>query len=118
MTPYQKKLLDPKWQNKRLEILCRDNHTCQGCQGEMGSSILQVHHKRYILGNEPWEYESKDLITLCSECHSMEEFYKEQIKSTVDSLHVNGVSYHQIFECLSSETSYLLKNKMYGQTGE
>lgn len=30
---------------------------------------LQVHHKYYVLGNEPWEYNNDALVTLCRECH-------------------------------------------------
>jgi len=30
---------------------------------------LHVHHKCYIQGYLPWEYDDKDLITLCEECH-------------------------------------------------
>jgi hypothetical protein len=30
---------------------------------------LQVHHKYYVLGNEPWEYNNEALVTLCNECH-------------------------------------------------
>ncbi len=32
--------------------------------------ILQVHHKKYIDGRLPWEYEDDDLITFCNECHN------------------------------------------------
>lgn len=31
--------------------------------------ILQVHHKKYIKGRMPWDYENEDLITLCKNCH-------------------------------------------------
>lgn len=31
--------------------------------------MLQVHHKRYILGKLPWQYSNSDLITLCNYCH-------------------------------------------------
>lgn len=30
---------------------------------------LNVHHKYYINGNFPWEYDNGALITLCEECH-------------------------------------------------
>lgn len=32
--------------------------------------VLNIHHKRYILNRNPWEYDNVDLITLCSECHT------------------------------------------------
>ncbi len=30
---------------------------------------LNVHHKCYRRGREPWEYDEKELITLCPDCH-------------------------------------------------
>lgn len=30
---------------------------------------LHAHHKHYIVGRLPWEYEEKDLTTLCNWCH-------------------------------------------------
>jgi hypothetical protein len=69
-TAYQKKLLDPKWQKKRLEILNRDKWVCRMCCD--GKNTLQVHHKYYIGGKNPWEYDDHILVTLCSECHEHE----------------------------------------------
>lgn len=30
---------------------------------------LHVHHKHYIKGKEPWDYDDSALITLCADCH-------------------------------------------------
>lgn len=30
---------------------------------------LNVHHKYYIQGHKPWEYENDALVTLCEDCH-------------------------------------------------
>lgn len=67
---YKKRLLDPRWQKMRLEILNRDEFTCQSCGDS--ESTLHVHHRYYISGNMPWEYSPKALITLCYSCHDME----------------------------------------------
>lgn len=67
---YSKKLLDPRWQKKRLEILSRDEFKCQSCGDE--TNTLHVHHRMYIQGREPWEYDDKQLITLCWVCHEEE----------------------------------------------
>ena len=64
-----KDLADPRWKKKRNSILKRDNFECQMCQGE---EMLDVHHKLYIDGHRLWEYEDKDLITVCKSCHSEE----------------------------------------------
>jgi len=67
---YSNKLKDPRWQKKRLKILERDNFTCRNCKRD--DITLSVHHKRYIKGNDPWEYPDKYLITLCQPCHDIE----------------------------------------------
>lgn len=76
-TAYSKKLLDPRWQKKRLEILSRDKFRCRCCGNDRNT--LHVHHKYYESGYEPWDYENDTLITFCSSCHEEETlFIKEQ----------------------------------------
>lgn len=67
MTAYLEKLKDPRWQKKRLEIMERDKFTCQACNAT--DKTLNVHHKAYESGKNPWDYAEKDLITFCEECH-------------------------------------------------
>jgi 5-methylcytosine-specific restriction endonuclease McrA len=65
---YQEKLQDPRWKERRMEILVRDKGRCVAC----GSPHwLQVHHKEYISGLEPWEYPDELLETLCRRCHEI-----------------------------------------------
>lgn len=64
---YAELLKDPRWQRKRLEILQRDGWRCQKCERE--DKTLHVHHRRYVYGRKPWEYEEQDLVTLCEDCH-------------------------------------------------
>jgi len=68
---YKKKLLNPKWQRKRLSILERDNWTCQHCLNT--TKTLEVHHINYKSNCEPWDHPDDLLQTLCSDCHSMLE---------------------------------------------
>ena len=70
MSKYSEKLKDPRWQKKRLEILERDEFTCQLCFDS--ESTLMVHHKVYDKTKEPWEYENSELVTLCQSCHEYE----------------------------------------------
>lgn len=70
MSTYAQKLKDPRWQRKRLEIMSRDGFTCQKCGS--ASNTLNVHHHRYLLGRNPWEYPDADLVTLCEKCHESE----------------------------------------------
>lgn len=67
---YKEKLLDPRWQKKRLEILERDEWCCQKCFDS--ENTLHVHHRLYGRGKEPWEVDNDLLVTLCAECHQEE----------------------------------------------
>lgn len=64
---YSAKLLDPRWQKKRVEILQRDNFTCQLC-GDTRTT-LHVHHDAYK-GN-PWNIGNDKLKTVCAHCHDV-----------------------------------------------
>lgn len=65
---YGEKLLDPRWQKRRLEIFERDEWVCRGCR--RASRTLHVHHLWY--DGEPWEVPDNALLTLCAECHKTE----------------------------------------------
>ena len=65
---YADKLKDPRWQKKRLEIMERDEFTCQHCFKT--NKTLTVHHLTYRHGQEPWEADATDLLTLCEDCHT------------------------------------------------
>lgn len=47
----------------------RDSFTCLRC-GDT-ETTLNVHHKKYIKGREPWEYELDNFETLCEVCHKV-----------------------------------------------
>jgi len=67
-TSYFEKLKDPRWQKKRLEVLEKSAWSCESC-GDT-KTTFHVHHKQYIKGREPWEYEVGQLSALCSSCHA------------------------------------------------
>lgn len=73
---YSKKLKDPRWQKKRLEILERDDWSCQKCSDT--ESTLVVHHRRYIYGKDPWDYPNYMLVTLCESCHETERETRQE----------------------------------------
>lgn len=93
-TTYAKKLLDPRWQKKRLQILQRDGFKCVECQSD--TKTLHVHHKNYIYGNDPWDYTDTNFITFCEDCHQMEEYFKEQFKGLIHDLLLMGHTYTSI----------------------
>lgn len=71
---YQYQLKHPKWQKKRLEILNRDNFTCQKC-GDL-ETTLHIHHLKYPENGNAWDIGNEHLITLCSHCHKIVEILK------------------------------------------
>jgi hypothetical protein len=67
---YAEKLKDPRWQKKRLEIMERDEWTCQICGTK--EKTLHTHHLLYIKGREPWDYVDPSLQCLCEDCNEKE----------------------------------------------
>lgn len=74
MSTYSQLLKDPRWQKKRLEIMNRDDWSCQECCDT--SEMLVVHHKYYDKKLMPWEYPEKCYMTLCNSCH--EQYHKDE----------------------------------------
>lgn len=75
---YAKKLTDPKWQRKRLEVMQAANWKCQIC-GD-AKEELNVHHPDYDKGMEPWEYLNRSLQCLCKTCHTISHATKWKFK--------------------------------------
>lgn len=73
---YGEKLQDPKWQRKRLEIMRRDDFTCQLCGDK--ETTLNVHHHEYWPNTEPWNYPDDNFQTLCRWCHQLVEITKDR----------------------------------------
>lgn len=87
MISYSEKLKDPRWQKVRLQVLNRDEFTCQHC-GDT-ETTLHVHHLSY--SGEPWETEDNLLITLCEVCHRDEtDSLKLQEKQLIKCLKLRG----------------------------
>ena len=85
---YSDKLKDHRWQKKRLEILDRDNWSCQICGAT--DRTLHAHHVHY--DNElqnPWEYNNDQIITLCDSCHSIEH---ECLQMSKDYLLITAIT--------------------------
>ncbi len=88
---YRQKLLDPRWQKKRLQILERDDWTCQICYDT--ESTLHVHHRLYIAGADPWDYPAEYLVVLCEGCHEIEgQRMHLASRQVVDALKLAGCS--------------------------
>jgi hypothetical protein len=73
---YGDKLKNPKWQKKRLKKLEEQDFTCEACDTK--DDTLHVHHLKYKVGAEPWEYENSELAVLCEGCHKLVHDHKLQ----------------------------------------
>lgn len=95
---YQRKLRDPRWQQRRLKLLESANWTCQEatCKNwrhflvppqdrpanESGPP-LEIHHLYYEWGREPWEYPDDAHLVLCDDCHERRAAIERQIKRDI-----------------------------------
>lgn len=104
-TRYKEKLLDPRWQRCRLEILNRDNFRCRYCNDD--KTELHVHHLKYQ--GEPWEGDLQNKITVCKTCHSVVEFIKSAYTSNgwellkVRNAKIETHVYHSVLLLLNPE---------------
>jgi hypothetical protein len=74
MNAYQLQLLNPRWQRRRLEVMSKNNFSCQICDEQ--NQELNVHHikyKKHPNGDkyEPWNYSDEELMVLCKDCHDL-----------------------------------------------
>lgn len=91
---YSEQIKSPKWQKKRLEILNRDNFTCQICG--CVDKTLHVHHVIYIPGRSIWEYEDNQLVTLCEDCHVKEHALSDFVSNIITDLKYQGLTNFEI----------------------
>src|ERR1700722_601375 len=75
---YAEKLKDTRWKVLRFQIIGRDKRMCCKCRS---MDNLDVHHL-YYNGNDPWDYPSIALVTLCRSCHQEEHKGKSPIDFT------------------------------------
>lgn len=76
---YADKLRDPRWQRLRLQVMECAEWKCEHCGN--ASATLNVHHKFYVKGYDPWDYEPKHLQCLCERCHEREHDNWEMLKA-------------------------------------
>ena len=105
---YTEAIKNPLWQKKRLQILSRDNFTCQICGHD--DKTLHVHHLYYESGMNPWEYPEDAMITLCEDCHKSEHESKKNILKVIDQLNHSGFTMIEI-ESMLEYASYMFYHK-------
>lgn len=85
---YSELLRDPRWQKVRLKKLESSNWCCERCFDS--ETTLNVHHKRYVKGRMPWEYDERELAVLCETCHEGEHEEKDARTALLARLAVDG----------------------------
>lgn len=100
---YAEKLLDPRWQQKRLEVFERDNWSCVVCGRR--DKELQVHHGYYAYGLEPWDYALDTLHTICHECHELATRQLKRLKFDLGC--INPRFYPAVMEQLFHAEAYI-----------
>lgn len=87
---YSEKLKDPRWADLRAEFrasrITELGILCENC-GLETQGRTQVHHKRYIRGREPWEYDFAELRLLCEDCHTQIHATEAEVRALCLSLH-------------------------------
>lgn len=97
---YNEQIKSPHWQKRRLQILQRDNFTCQICGST--EKTLHVHHLCYRKDAKIWDCPDNTLITLCEDCHRMEhEMRSENDNSITNLIHDLSISGFTNFEIVS-----------------
>ena len=107
---FEKQIKHPKWQKKRLEILERDEYTCQSCGSN--SDTLHVHHYLYDKNTLLRDYNNDYLTTLCEDCHNYWHKINREIKEhlCVDSVRLDDLkSILEICSKLRPNTLILFK---------
>lgn len=112
---YKDKLLDPRWQRKRLEVLNRENWTCQYCGDK--ESILHVHHLCYSPNKNPWDVDEYALLCLCENCHTVSHLdnLTDFETETLNNVQLIGMTYNGsnkgVNDIVKYVTDSLLKHK-------
>lgn len=92
MSTFWEKYKDPRWQRRRLEVMQNVGFCCEGCGSD--SKTLNVHHKLYRKGHEPWEYNDLELMCLCEGCHEHWHWLKENFNVALQYIDLD--SYREV----------------------
>lgn len=116
MSAYWQKLRDPRWQRRRLEIMCQADFACEVCGAT--DQTLNVHHKIYRKGREPWAYEDYELACVCENCHETEHAARDELQALLAQMDGSEIDYvvgyakwviaHKGWESASPEAEVLL----------
>lgn len=97
---YKEQIKHPKWQKRRLEIMQKDDFTCQICGDK--DTMLNVHHLHYHKNRDIWDYEDWELMTLCEDCHSREHSTIEYILERIEYIKSRGITMFEVYSLLEN----------------
>ena len=86
-TDFWQKYKDPRWQKRRLEIMGLASWSCDNCGDK--EATLNVHHKLYRKGADPWDYPDEHLECLCESCHEAKHATKTLLNQILASSNVD-----------------------------
>lgn len=89
MNSYARKLLDPRWQRKRLEAMKFSGFECEMCGSEQNT--LHVHHKLYRKNAAPWDYDVSELAVLCEPCHRQWHQWRDDLNEAIALCDVGSI---------------------------
>lgn len=99
---YNEQIKSPHWQKRRLQILQRDNFTCQICGST--EKTLHVHHLCYRKDAKIWDYPDNTLMTLCEDCHRMEHEMQSEndysVTNLINDLLISGFTNFELVSIL------------------
>ena len=94
---YAEHLNEPEWKARAREIRKRDAYTCQLCGAT--DVLIEVHHRSYVSGRKPWEYEDAALVSVCRPCHETETFGRDSAEHyLLQTLRENGFCTEDLVE--------------------
>jgi hypothetical protein len=87
VSEFWEKYKDPRWQRRRLEVMQNAGFCCEGCGST--EKTLNVHHKFYRRGRDPWQYNDFELMCLCEDCHEIWHWIKDAFNNALQ-----GIGFH------------------------
>ena len=93
---YAEQIKSPKWQKRRLEVLGKNNFTCQLCGQD--EKELNVHHVNYDSKRKIWEYDDHELLVLCKSCHEDWHHNTAKLLQMLADVftHINGFDFNDL----------------------
>lgn len=86
---YARKLKTPQWAEFRERIFSEDRefgeYPCEYC-GDLTWGRYHAHHRGYVSGREPWQYNREEMSILCRRCHDDIHRWLKRIESAISGM--------------------------------